>query len=81
MSITDRDDDFPMFAYEEVKSPSKPKEILDKHSELIDNFEWASSQIRTKPYKNHKSVLDQVEVCRSNLRAFERLHGLTPHED
>lgn len=55
------------------------KEVMEQHSKLIR--EYASAVYRMGGMKRvSKSIRDAEEVARANLRAFERLHGLTPSD-
>ena len=59
----------------EQKSPSK--EILEEHSRLKAAFESAMSKSAGVRGRAGRTLIEQEEVARSNLRAFERAHGLT----
>lgn len=53
------------------------KEILERHALLRREYEVATYRTSGVGKRTPKSLLDAEEVARSNLRAFERLHGLT----
>ena len=52
------------------------KEILEQHRILIREYQ-TMLQKRGPVNKPSRSLRESEEVARANLRAFERLHGLT----
>lgn len=52
------------------------KEILEQHRLLIREYQ-TMLQKRGPVNKPSRSLRESEEVARANLRAFERLHGLT----
>jgi len=55
------------------------KEVMEEHSRLVRVYSTAINKVG--PSKRvARSVREAEEVARANLRAFERLHGLTSHD-
>lgn len=52
------------------------KEILEQHRILVREYQTMLSK-RGNVAKPSRSLRESEEVARANLRAFERLHGLT----
>lgn len=53
------------------------KEILQEHARLQREYTSAVYRMGSAGKKTPKSLRDNEEVARANLRAFERRHGLT----
>jgi len=58
------------------EKPVHSKEIIERHHRLIREYETALYK-KGRMQRGSKSLRDEEEVSRANLRAFERLHGLT----
>lgn len=60
-----------------TNQPSVTKEILEEHGRLKYKFERALEKAAGTRGRVGRALMEEEEVARSNLRAFERLHGLT----
>jgi hypothetical protein len=60
-----------------TNQPSVTKEILQEHGRLKYKFERALEKAAGTRGRVGRALMEEEEVARSNLRAFERLHGLT----
>lgn len=56
--------------------PTHSKEVIERHHRLVREYQTALYK-KGRVQRGSKSLRDDEEVARSNLRAFERLHGLT----
>ncbi len=54
-----------------------PIEILQEHSRLKAKFEGIMAITGVENGRVSRALMEEEEVSRSNLRAFERAHGLT----
>ena len=61
----------------EEPQPELSKEVVERYTFLRREYEVATYRTSNVGKRPPKSLLDAEEVARSNLRAFERLHGLT----
>ena len=52
------------------------KEVMEQHSRLVREY-TSAVYMMGRSRRVPKAVKDAEEVARANLRAFERLHGLT----
>ena len=58
--------------------PKHSKEVLEAHAQLQAKFESAMGKSGGVRGRAGRALIEEEEVARSNLRAFERAHGLTP---
>ena len=58
--------------------PKHSKEILEAHAKLQAKFDSAMGRSGGVRGRAGRALIEEEEVARSNLRAFERAHGLTP---
>ena len=58
--------------------PKHSKEILEAHAKLQSRFESAMGKSGGVRGRAGRALIEEEEVAISNLRAFERAHGLTP---
>ncbi len=61
----------------EETQPAMSKEMMERYAFLRREYEGATYRTSGVGKRPPKSLLDAEEVARSNLRTFERLHGLT----
>jgi hypothetical protein len=54
-------------------------EILEQHAKLQARFDSAMGKSGGVRGRAGRALIEEEEVARSNLRAFERAHGLTPN--
>lgn len=52
------------------------KEVMQRHAELVLEYTRAANRMGDGR-RTSSAVRDAEEVARSNLKAFERIHGLT----
>ena len=57
--------------------PKVTKEVLEEHARLKYKFERALERAAGTRGRVGRALMEEEEVSRSNLRAFERRHGLT----
>jgi hypothetical protein len=57
--------------------PKVTKEVLEEHARLKYKFERALERAAGTRGRVGRALMEEEEVARSNLRAFERRHGLT----
>jgi hypothetical protein len=58
--------------------PKHSMEILEQHAKLQARFDSAMGKSGGVRGRAGRALIEEEEVARSNLRAFERAHGLTP---
>jgi hypothetical protein len=61
-----------------IEKPKHSKEILEAHAKLQAKFDSAMGKSGGVRGRAGRALIEEEEVARSNLRAFERAHGLTP---
>lgn len=59
--------------------PKHSKEVLEQHAKLQAKFDSAMGKSGGIRGRAGRTLIEEEEVARSNLRAFERAHGLTPN--
>jgi hypothetical protein len=60
-----------------TSGPTVTKEVLEEHEKLKYKFDRALEKAAGTRGRVGRALMEEEEVARSNLRAFERLHGLT----
>ena len=60
-----------------TSGPTATKEVLEEHEKLKYKFGRALEKAAGTRGRVGRALMEEEEVARSNLRAFERLHGLT----
>ena len=61
-----------------IEKPKHSKEILEAHAKLQARFDSAMGKSGGVRGRAGRALIEEEEIARSNLRAFERAHGLTP---
>jgi hypothetical protein len=59
--------------------PKHSMEILEQHAKLQARFDSAMGKSGGVRGRAGRALIEEEEVARSNLRAVERAHGLTPN--
>ncbi len=60
-----------------TEKPKHSKEVLEAHARLKLRFESAMNKSGGVRGRAGRALIEEEEIARSNLRAFERAHGLT----
>jgi hypothetical protein len=61
-----------------IEKPKHSREVLEAHAKLQARFDSAMGKSGGVRGRAGRALIEEEEVARSNLRAFERAHGLTP---
>jgi hypothetical protein len=61
-----------------IEKPKHSRELLEEHAKLQARFDSAMGKSGGVRGRAGRALIEEEEVARSNLRAFERAHGLTP---
>jgi hypothetical protein len=61
-----------------TEKPKHSREVLEAHAKLQARFDSAMGKSGGVRGRAGRALIEEEEVARSNLRAFERAHGLTP---
>jgi hypothetical protein len=60
-----------------TNQPTVTKEVLEEHERLKYKFGRALEKAAGTRGRVGRALMEEEEVARANLRAFERRHGLT----
>jgi hypothetical protein len=60
-----------------IEKPKHSREVLEAHAKLQARFDSAMGKSGGVRGRAGRALIEEEEVARSNLRAFERAHGLT----
>ena len=61
-----------------IEKPKHSREVLEAHAKLQARFDSAMGKSGGVRGRAGRALIEEEEIARSNLRAFERAHGLTP---
>lgn len=62
-----------------TEKPKHSREMLEQHAKLQAKYDSAMGKSGGVRGRAGRALIEEEEVARSNLRAFERAHGLTPN--